>query len=117
MAHRCLQHLHLLALHLELLGYIPSLLHGLRYLRRICDFRGDSLTLRILRETSVLAAPWRLIDDAEDRFKGLNLTEGNTVLKLCMERGICTEDVECNLWGDTMTQNLFVILILVCGSW
>ena len=40
---KCLQHLHLLALHLEILGYIPHLLNGLVYLRRICDFRGDSL--------------------------------------------------------------------------
>ena len=35
---KCLQHLHLLALHLEILGYIPHLLDGLVYLRRIGDF-------------------------------------------------------------------------------
>ena len=29
--HKCLQHLHLLALHLEILGYIPHLLNGLVY--------------------------------------------------------------------------------------
>ena len=29
---KCLQHLHLLALHLEILGYIPHLLNGLVYL-------------------------------------------------------------------------------------
>ena len=45
---KCLQHLHLLALHLEILGYIPHLLNGLVYLRRICDFKGDSLILRLL---------------------------------------------------------------------
>ena len=28
---KCLQHLHLLALHLEILGYIPHLLNGLEY--------------------------------------------------------------------------------------
>ena len=45
---KCLQHLHLLALHLEILGYIPHLLNGLVYLRRIGDFKGDSLILRLL---------------------------------------------------------------------
>ena len=45
---KCLQHLHLLALHLEIVGYIPHLLNGLVYLRRICDFKGDGLFLRLL---------------------------------------------------------------------
>ena len=45
---KCLQHLHLLALHLEILGYIPHLLNGFVYLRRIGDFKGDSLILRLL---------------------------------------------------------------------
>ena len=45
---KCLQHLHLLALHLEILGYIPHLLNGLEYFRRMGDFRGDSLILRLL---------------------------------------------------------------------
>ena len=45
---KCLQHLHLLVLHLEILGYIPHLLNGLVYLRRIGDFKGDSLILRLL---------------------------------------------------------------------
>ena len=48
LVHKCLQHLHLLALHLEVLGYIPHLLNGLVYLRRLGDFRGDSLILRLL---------------------------------------------------------------------
>ena len=74
---------------------------------------GGSLTLRLFRKTSVLAAPWRLIDDAEDTDKGFDLTEGNIVLELCMERGICTEDVECNPRGDTMILIVFVILMSV----
>ena len=45
---KCLQHLHLLALHLEILGYIPHLLNGLVYLRRIGDFKENSLILRLL---------------------------------------------------------------------
>ena len=45
---KCLQHLHLLALHFEILGYIPHLLNGLEYLQRIGHFKGDSLILRLL---------------------------------------------------------------------
>ena len=45
---KCLQNLHLLALHLEILGYTPHLLNGLEYFRRIDYFRGDSLILRLL---------------------------------------------------------------------
>ena len=41
----CLQHLHLLTLHLEIIGYIPLLLNGLVYLRRIGDFIGNSKVL------------------------------------------------------------------------
>ena len=89
-------------------------LEWIKALRRICDFRGDILTLRLLRKTSVLAVPWRLINNAEDKVKGLNLTEGNIVLKLCMETGNCTEDVEFNPRGDTMILNVFVILISLC---
>ena len=44
-------------------------------------------------------------------FKYLILTEGSIVLKFRADRGICTEYVECNLRGDTMTLNLFVMLI------
>ena len=90
--------------------------YGFRYLHRIGDVREDSLTLRLLVKTSVLTAPWRLIDDTQYKFKCLILTERNIVLKVCVDRGIFTEDVECNLRGDTMTLNLFVILIFVCVS-
>ena len=41
--HKCLQHIRLLALYFEIFGYIPRLLNGFRYLRRISDFRGGSL--------------------------------------------------------------------------
>ena len=60
------------------------------HLRKIGDFRGASLTLRLLRKTLRLAAPRRLIADAENKFKGLILTEGSIILKLCVEREICT---------------------------
>ena len=48
--HKCLQHLHLLALQFEMLGYIPPLLNGLIYLRKMGDSRGDNLTLRLLQK-------------------------------------------------------------------
>ena len=94
-----------------MLGYIPRLLNGLIYLRKMGDFRGDSLTLRLFRKTLVLAAPWRLIDDTENKFKGLILTEDSIVLKLCVERGICTEVAECHLRGETLILILFAIPI------
>ena len=42
------EQLHLLALHFEILGYIPGLLNGLEYLRRTGDFSGDNITRRLL---------------------------------------------------------------------
>ena len=42
LVHNCLQQLHLLVLHLEILGCIPGLLNRLEYLRRTGDFRGDN---------------------------------------------------------------------------
>ena len=109
--HKCLQQLYLLALHFEMLGYILRLLNRLIYLRKMDDFTGDILTLRLLTKTLVLAAAWRLRDDTENKFKGLILTAGSIVLKLCVERGTCTEDVECNLRGETAILILFVIPI------
>ena len=46
LVHRCVQQIHLLALHLETLGYIPRLLNalnGLVYFLIIGDLRGDNL--------------------------------------------------------------------------
>ena len=108
MVNKSLQHLHCLALHFEMLGYIPRLLNGLIYLRKMDDFRGDNLTQRLLRKTLVLAAPLRLIDDAERKLKCFFLTEGSIVIKFCVERGICTEDVECNLSEKTIYNSTFV---------
>ena len=44
LVHKCIQQLHLLALHFEILGYIPGLLNGLEHLRRTGDFSGDNIT-------------------------------------------------------------------------
>ena len=33
LVHKCLEHLHLLVLHLEILGCMPGLLNGLEYLQ------------------------------------------------------------------------------------
>lgn len=113
--HKCLQHLHLLALHFEILGYIPRLLNGVKglaYLRRIGDFRGDNRTLRVLLKISKLDPFRRFIEVAENKFNGLILIEGSIVLKFLIPEGICTEDVECNLRGDTLILGLFVIVIV-----
>ena len=56
----CLQHLHLLALHLEILGYIPHLLNGLVYLRRMGDFRGDSLIVQKPKSVATLESTFVL---------------------------------------------------------
>ena len=48
LVHKCIQQLHLLALHFEILGYIPGLLNGLEYLRRTGDLSGDNITRRLL---------------------------------------------------------------------
>ena len=48
LVHKCAQQTHLLALHLETLGYIPRLLNalnGLVYFLIIGDPRGDNLSL------------------------------------------------------------------------
>ena len=48
MVHKCIQQLHLLALHFEILGYIPSLLNESEFLRKASDFSGDNITRRLL---------------------------------------------------------------------
>ena len=73
LVHKCAQQTHLLALHLETLGYIPRLLNalnGLVYFLIIGDPRGD------------------------------NLMVGSISRKLLTELGIRTEDAECKLMGD-----------------
>ena len=62
-----LQQMQLLALHLEIEGYIPLLLYGIVFLRRIGDFNVDSLILILsrLRKILLLEAPCKLTDDAE----------------------------------------------------
>ena len=72
----------LFALHLEMLGYILGLLKGFKYLRKIGDLVGDNLTLRYLRRTLVLEAPFKSTVDAKNKLRGLILTVGNKVRKL-----------------------------------
>ena len=51
LVHKCAQQTHLLALHLETLGYIPSLLNalnGLVYFLIIGDPRGDNLMVGVM---------------------------------------------------------------------
>ena len=83
LVHKCVQQTHLLALHLETLGYIPRLLNalnGLVYFLIIGDPRGD------------------------------NLMVGSMSQKLLTELGIRTEDAECKLMGDIYN---FVNLVLI----
>ncbi|MCU7801046.1 MAG: hypothetical protein KZQ70_13140 [gamma proteobacterium symbiont of Lucinoma myriamae] len=77
------------------------------------DFKGESLILRLLRKIFVLAAPKKLIEEAEKSFKGVILIEGNIALKVTAEEGICTEDAECNRRGESLTFKLFVIVIML----
>ena len=73
LVHKCVQQTHLLALHLETLGYIRRLLNalnGLAYFLIIGDLGGD------------------------------NLMVGSISRKLLTELGIRTEDAECKLMGD-----------------
>ena len=63
---------------------------------RTTDFRGESLILRLFLNILVLLAPLKLTEAAEHKFMGLTNTDGNIVLKLLMEWGICTEEAECN---------------------
>ena len=84
LVHKCVQQTHLLALHLETLGYIPRLLNalnGLVYFLIIGDPRGD------------------------------NLMVGSISRKLLTELGIRTEDAECKLMGDKCNFVIFVLII------
>ena len=86
LVHKCAQQTHLLALHLETLGYIPRLLNalnGLVYFLIIGDPRGD------------------------------NLIVGSISRKLLTELGIRTEDAECKLMGDKCNFVIFVLIIKV----
>ena len=81
LVHKCLQQTHLLALHLETLGYFPRLLNalnGLVYFLIIGDPRGD------------------------------NIMVGSISQKLLIELGLRTEDAECKLMRDTCNFVIFV---------
>ena len=83
LVHKCVKKTHLLALHLEALGYIPSLLNalnGLIYFLIIGDPRGD------------------------------NLMVGRTSRKLLTELRIRTADAECKLMGDKCNFVIFLFL-------
>ena len=87
LVHKRVQQIHLLALHLEILGYIPRLLNalnGLVYFLIIGDPRGN------------------------------NLMVGSISQKLLTELGIRTEDAECKLMGDICIFVIFVLIIKTC---
>ena len=47
-------------------------------------------------------------------FNGRIFIDGNIVLNLLVEEGICTEDAECNLRGDIEIYNIFEKLVECC---
>ena len=84
LVHKCVQQTHLMALHLETLGYIPRLLNalnGLVYFLIIGYPREDTLMV------------------------------GSISLKLLTEVGIRTEDAKCKLMGDKCKFVNFVLII------
>ena len=86
LVHKCVQQTHILALHLETLGYIPRLLNalnGLVYFLIIGDPRGD------------------------------NLMVGSISQKLLTGLGIRTGDAECKLMRDKFNFVNFVLFIKV----
>ena len=83
LVHKVVQQTHLLALHLESLGYIPRLLNALNGL--VC---------------------FLIIGDP----RGDNLMAGSIFQKLLTELGIRTEDAQCKLIGDKCN---FVNLVLI----
>ena len=88
LVHKCVQQTHLLALHLETLGYIPRLLNalsGLVYFLIIGDPRGD------------------------------NLMVGSISRKLLAELGIKTEDAECKLMGENVILLILFLSLKLCG--
>ena len=101
----------LLALHLEILGYILFLLYGFLYFRSLGDLIGESLILRWLLKILYLEAPYKFIDNTEWSFKGETVTVGNRELNLEVEREICKEEAECSLIGEIVIFNLLVIPI------
>ena len=57
-------------------------LTGFKYLCKTGDLIGDNLTLKLLRRTLVLDAPYKSTEDPENKLRGLILTVCNKVRKL-----------------------------------
>ena len=86
LVHKCVQQTHLLALHLQTLGYIPRIsntFNGSVYFLIIGDPRGDNLMI------------------------------GSIGQKLLTELGIRAEDAECNLMGEMCNFANLVLIIKV----
>ena len=86
LVHKCVQQTHLLALHLERLGYILRLLNALNHL-----------------------VYFLMIGD----LRGYNLMMGSMFGKLLKELGIQTEVDECNLMGEMFNFTNLVLVIKV----
>ena len=91
-----------MTLHLEILGYISHLFNELMYFRRICDFRGDSLILRLLWKNISVGNTVKIYRSCRKDIQRVYFIDGtcNIELNFLVEEGICTEDAKCNLKGD-----------------
>ena len=58
--------------------FCPDFLH----LRKIGDLTGESLIFKLLQKTFQLEAPFSLIEDTEDSFKGVILIVGRRDLPI-----------------------------------
>ena len=71
-----------LTLHVDIEGYRLRLLSGFLYLRMIGDLTGDNLILNLLWKILQLEAPFSLIKDTEDSYKGVILIVGRRDLPI-----------------------------------
>ena len=86
LVHKCVRQTHLLALHLETLGYILRLLNALNCLVYFL-IKGDP--------------------------RGDNIMIGSISRKLLTKLRIRTEDAECKLMGDKCNFVIFVLIVKV----
>ena len=75
------------------------------------DLTGEKLILNLLRKILRLEAPFSLIEDTEDSFKGVILIVGRRDLPIFL--GTRTEDADCILRGDIIVFLLVVIILLM----
>ena len=105
-----IQQLHLLALHLEILGYILGLLKGSEHFRRTGGLIGDNLINVFLQRILKLIIQGMSLE-AEYKFKGLILTEGKVKPQSLSQtsKGKMVKHILTNktITGDKPSEQLF----------